>query len=56
MSTGEDFKKLPEKLEGREATRVAYDYYRGKMPGIEKTHKDSKDPKKKERWDKNVIK
>ena len=35
---------------------MSFDYYRTKMAGLEKSHKDTEDPKKKQRWQKNVAK
>jgi len=40
----------------KETKRVSFDYYRTKMQGLEKTHKDSQETKKKERWLKNMAK
>ena len=43
-------------MKTKEEKRVPFDYYRDKMPGIEKTHKESEDPKKRARWQGNVLK
>ena len=56
MASAEDLKKLGEKIRAKEDKRVSYDYYRNKMEGLEKTHKESQEPKKKERWEKNLSK
>ena len=54
--TQEQMGKVKQCVAERESKRVSYDYYRGKMQGLEKTHKESQEPKKKERWLKNMAK
>lgn len=40
----------------REDTRVVYDHYRIKKGKLEKTHMTSPDPKKQEKYQRNVMK
>ena len=56
MSTMEEIKKMRTAIKTKEDKRVSYDYYRNKMGGLEKTHKEVEDPKKREKWLKNVGK
>jgi hypothetical protein len=56
VGTATELAKLKDALKTKEEKRVPFDYYRGKMSGIEKTHKETEDPKKRARWLKNVGK
>ena len=56
MGTATELAKLKDALKTKEEKRVPFDYYRGKMAGIEKTHKETEDPKKRARWVSNIAK
>lgn len=56
MGTATELAKLKDALKTKEEKRVPFDYYRGKMAGIEKTHKETEDPKKRARWLNNIAK
>ena len=47
---------LRQKVLSRNEIRITFDYYRNKMPELEKTCKGSADAKKRERYESNVAK